>query len=71
VLAAARTNLEAYVAACHRIGRDVTLSGIYAALHVEGVQKVDLLSPAADIAITRSQAPWCSGITLTIAGNGE
>lgn len=71
VLAAARAALETYVADCHRIGRDVTLSGIYAALHVQGVQKVALLSPTADIVITRAQAPWCGGITLSIAGNGE
>lgn len=71
VLARARANVEAYVADCHRLGRDVTLSGLYAALHVEGVQKVDLISPAADIVITRQQAPWCSGITLSLAGNGE
>lgn len=71
VLARAQANVETYVADCHRIGRDVTLSGLYAALHVEGVQKVDLTSPPADIPITRSQAPWCSDISLSIAGNGE
>lgn len=71
VLAAARARLDAYVATCHRIGRDVTRSGIFAALHVEGVQNVTLLEPAADLVISRQQAPRCTGITIMGAGVGE
>ncbi|MEJ7933658.1 baseplate J/gp47 family protein [Sphingobium sp. AN558] len=71
VLATARARLDAYVASCHRLGRDVTRSGIFAALHAEGVQNVQLASPAADVGISRQQAPWCGGITLTRAGVGE
>lgn len=71
VMDAARAKLDEYVASSHRIGRDITRSGIFAALHVEGVQNVVLTSPAADIIITREQAPHCTGITLTYAGTGE
>lgn len=71
VLAAARAGLDAYVAECHRMGRDVTRSGLFRAIHVEGVQNVALASPAADIAISRTQAPHCTGITLTHAGIDE
>ncbi|KFL46062.1 hypothetical protein IL54_1475 [Sphingobium sp. ba1] len=71
VLAAARARIDAYVAACHRLGRDVTRSGIFAALHVEGVQNVTLLEPAADLIITRQQAPRCTDIAIVAAGVGE
>lgn len=71
VLDAARAKLDDYVASSHRIGRDITRSGVFAALHVEGVQNVVLTEPAADVIVTREQAPWCTGITITYAGTGE
>ena len=71
VLATAQANLAAYVEASHRLGRDITRSGLYAALHVEGVQNVVLTAPAADIIISRTQAPHCTGITIAYAGTGE
>jgi phage-related baseplate assembly protein len=71
VLAAGRRRLDAYVAACHLLGRDVTRSGIFGALHIDGVVNVTIASPAADIVIDRTQASWCTGITVTHAGTGE
>lgn len=71
VLAAAQASLEAYIEASHRLGRDITRSAIFAALHVEGVQNVALTSPAADIVISRTQAPHCTGTTVNYAGIGE
>ena len=71
VLAAAQASLDAYIAASHRIGRDITRSALFAALHVEGVQNVELASPAADIVISRTQAPHCTGIAVDYAGTGE
>ncbi|MDR6128047.1 baseplate J/gp47 family protein [Sphingomonas sp. SORGH_AS_0438] len=71
VLKTARARLDDYVAACHRLGRDVARSGILAALHVEGVVSVQLAAPAADIPVDRTQAPWCTGIAITHAGIGE
>lgn len=68
VLADAEAAVTAYVAAQHRIGRDVTLSGIYAALHQPGVQRVTLTSPATDIVIANTEASWCTGITLIDGG---
>jgi phage-related baseplate assembly protein len=58
---AAEQKLQAYIATQHRLGRDIRLSAIYAALHVEGVQRVELASPAADIVIATSQAASCTG----------
>lgn len=68
VMTNARAALESYVASVHRIGRDVPLSGLYAALHQSGIQRVELSSPIADIAITDEQASYCQSITLTLGG---
>lgn len=68
VLAASQAAAEAYAAAQHRLGRDVTLSGIYAALHQPGVQRVELTSPAASIVVDITEASWCTGITITDGG---
>ncbi|WP_129792569.1 baseplate J/gp47 family protein [Sphingosinicella sp. CPCC 101087] len=71
VMAEALRRLDEYIEQSHRLGRDVTLSGIYAALHCEGVQNVELVSPIADIVVDRTQATWCTSIDVTHAGIGE
>ncbi|MBA0216750.1 baseplate assembly protein [Pectobacterium brasiliense] len=68
VRAAAEQKLKAYVSAQHRLGRDIRRSAIYAALHVEGVQRVELTTPAADIVLTDAQASYCSGYRLGVGG---
>lgn len=68
VIAAAQAAAEAFVADNHRLGRDIALSGVYAALHQPGVARVTLAAPTANIAITAHQAPYCTGITLTNGG---
>ncbi|MEL7896039.1 baseplate assembly protein [Vreelandella neptunia] len=55
---------DAYTQEQHRIGAQVTLSGVYAALHQPGVQRVELLSPTATLTTTRKQAPYCEAIEL-------
>lgn len=70
-LANAQAAIEAYTEKQHRLGLDVTLSGVYAALHQSGVQGVDLVSPAANIVVDRQQAAFCTGITLTDGGLDE
>lgn len=67
VLDQAQAAIEKYTEESHRLGIDITLSGIYAALHQPGVQRVDLVSPASDIAISKSEAAYCTAIDL---GNG-
>lgn len=68
VLAAARQALDAYLANNRKLGRTITRSGIIAALTVEGVHRVDLAAPAADVACDPTQAGWCSAITVTHGG---
>jgi phage-related baseplate assembly protein len=72
VLATARANLDGLIARTHRLGIDVTRARIFAALAgPEGVQNVNLINPAADVVMDRSQAGWCSGIVIRSSGVGE
>jgi len=71
VIATAQAAIEAYTENSMRLGRDITLSGVYAALHQEGVQKVTLTQPAADVVADWNQAARCTSITLTNGGIGE
>jgi len=38
---------------------------------VEGVQRVELAAPAADIVLDETQASWCSNYSVTVGGNDE
>ncbi|EEY12922.1 baseplate assembly protein [Mannheimia haemolytica] len=59
-----------YVKEKRRLGRDISLSGIYSALHLEGVQRVELLEPTADIVLNSTQAGLCTNITIeTVISN--
>lgn len=66
IKAAALKKLTAYTEEKHRLGRDISLSGIYAALHLEGVQRVELISPTADIVLPSSKSAYCTAINLEI-----
>jgi len=65
---AAEGAVTAYVEGVRRIGYDVTLSGLYAALHQPGVQNVIITQPAASIVIGQGQAANCTSIAVTAAG---
>ena len=69
VLLAARQRTQAYAALMHMMGRAPTLSGIYAAMHIEGVHRVQLHSPAADMAVLETQASWCTVIDIQHGDN--
>lgn len=71
VIAQAQAQLAAYLDESHRLGRDITRSAIFAALHTDGVQNVVLTAPAADIVLDRTQAGYCTAVTLTSGGTGE
>jgi phage-related baseplate assembly protein len=60
----------AYVSAQHRLGRDITLSGVYAALPQPGVQNVDLASPVADLTVTDAGAAYCTSVSVSVGGSG-
>ncbi|HHV9275763.1 TPA: baseplate assembly protein [Escherichia coli] len=68
---ASEQQLQAYIAAQNRLGSDIRLSAIYAALHVEGVQRVELAQPVADIVLSDYQASHCTEYTITVGGYDE
>ncbi len=70
VLAAAEEAAAAYAAEQHMLGRDITLSGVYAALHRPGVQNVLLASPVDDITVEADEAAWCAEVALTTSTGG-
>lgn len=71
VLAQAEAALAAYIAQTQRLGRDVTRSGIFAALHQPGVQNVTLTAPAADVVIAADEASFCTATDVTVGGVDE
>ena len=62
---------NAFAAEKHKLGYDITLSGIYAALHQQGVQNVKLTAPTRDLVIQPNQAGYCTAINITIGGRDE
>lgn len=64
VIAAANAALDKYINQVSFLGYDVTLSGIYAALHQGGVQKVIVNSPPADIILTSNRYARCTTKTI-------
>lgn len=71
IRAAAESKLAAFVSAQSRLGRDIRKSALYAALHVEGVQRVELLKPVADVVLDKTQAAYCSAHSITVGGSDE
>jgi len=68
VMQEARASAQTFATQNHKVGNDINLSAIFAALHVDGVQKVTLTAPAANIVCNHTQAPFCTAINLTYGG---
>jgi len=62
----AQAAAEEYTRTRHRLGKDVVLGAIEAALYVEGVERVTLLEPTADIDCDPTQAAYCTAVEVTI-----
>lgn len=71
ILAAANARLARYLGDSRKLGRDITMSGLYAALTVEGVQRVEILSPVAAIVCDLTEAAHCTDINVTHGGYDE
>lgn len=68
ILEAAEAALLAYVHQRRRLGMEVSESAVHAALHVEGVRKVELQGWA-DIVATEAQAPYCTAVHLSVGAD--
>ncbi|HFQ9322397.1 TPA: baseplate J/gp47 family protein [Escherichia coli] len=68
---AAEEALQSWLADQGSIGRDVARSAIMAALHVQGVQRVEVQLPPANVVISDTQAARCTSVTITKGGTDE
>ncbi|MDA0782421.1 MAG: baseplate J/gp47 family protein [Proteobacteria bacterium] len=59
-------NTQGYVAEQHKIDRNIALSGLYAAMHVAGVRRVELLTPTMQIITASNEAAWNTNIDITV-----
>ena len=66
VRAAAETRLAALVNARRRLGQEINRSALDAALHIEGVKRVELPGWA-DIVASLTEAPYCTDYSVTVA----
>lgn len=66
VRSAVQAAVEAYAAATRRLGADVRLGAIYAALYGPGVTNATISSPANDIAGAGGAVPNCTQVTVTL-----
>ena len=71
VLQSAIDAVTAFVESQRRIGYDVTLSGLYHALHPPGVQNVNLTSPTSSLVLGDGQASYCTAINVTLADDTD
>lgn len=68
ILQTAQAALAKHLASVRKLGRDISRSGVIAALHVGNVQRVNLIQPAEDIAVDDGQVGRPTGTSVTIAG---
>ena len=67
LLDAAQAALASYLqTTAGQLGHDITLSALYACLHQNGIQRVELNSPSADIAIAPTEAAHCIASSITL-----
>ena len=64
----AQRAVEKYVDDNHRLGHDITISGLHAALHQAGVQNVKLISPKDTIIAGANSAAHCTNINIVVGG---
>ncbi|MGR2827319.1 baseplate assembly protein [Acinetobacter sp. 1124_18A] len=67
ILEEAIANINAFINSPKRIGQSIYLSAIFKQLHVSGVERVELISPSADVLVTAFEASFCSGVDITIS----
>jgi phage-related baseplate assembly protein len=67
----ARDRLAAWLEEVAFLGRDLRRSAIISRLHVEGVQSVDLITPAADVIAGKRDAIKVASTDVTISGVDE
>ncbi|MBA6089183.1 baseplate J/gp47 family protein [Pseudomonas monteilii] len=65
VLAGARASLDKAIAGARRLEGQLPVSAVYAALHVTGISRVDLVKPVEGVVCDKRQYPRATSISLT------
>ena len=68
LLEAANIRIQNYIQKARKNGQSIRLSALYAALHVDGINRVVIDAPSADIEIDVSHHPHCTATSITIGG---
>jgi phage-related baseplate assembly protein len=68
VLQAADTELALYQRDHHRVEHDITMSGLTAALHRPGVQRVEFDAPIDTVRCGEDEAAFCIDNDVRVAG---
>ncbi|WP_241086851.1 baseplate J/gp47 family protein [Candidatus Vondammii sp. HM_W22] len=68
IIEGANAKAQGYVEDRKRIGYDVTLSGLHAAIHRSGVQRVEMIELVSDFQINNRQASYCLSIEINNQG---
>lgn len=68
VLERALASLDIYLSSCRKLGYDVPITGRAAALHVQGVQRVEFEADASeDVQVQPHQVAHCTAVHVTLA----
>ncbi len=68
LLEAANIRLDKYIKNAQKNGESIYLSAIYAALHVDGIERVEIISPAQDLVMDNYHHPYCTTKSITVGG---
>lgn len=68
LLEAANIRIQSYIQKARKNGQSIRLSALYAALHVDGINRVVIDAPASDIEIDVYHHPHCTATSITIGG---
>ncbi|ALU44631.1 baseplate assembly protein [Pseudoalteromonas rubra] len=71
ILQAAEIALQDYLVSRQALGKKVTRAGLFAALHREGVEEVNLLSPASNVSVTDVQSARCEYAQVIVVVKDE
>ena len=68
LLEVANIRLDKYIKNAQKNGESIYLSAIYAALHVDGIERVQIISPTADLLMDSYHHPYCTAKNITVGG---
>lgn len=66
LLEAAKLRLDKYIKNAQKNGESIYKSAIYAALHIEGISRVELISPVNDLVMDSYHHPFCTSKLITV-----